>query len=366
MSEEPESQRQHYISRSLVKRWAENGKVGVVCMYHRDSAIVPAKTLHSVVDLWPPDLESSWRITENDAAVTIDKLGGALRSNDLRAMERVLSEPRNFASLVDFAMLHHARSIAVPIQQMADLQSGTASTDAAGLIRERWDGTRGYRNCGLVVTVLPSDTPIGLGAVPVFHAPHWDGPKPEAPALFMMPLTPRMVIAADPRMDVGEVHAVHDEIGHEMLFTLALAGERHLVSTPYLICKPSALDRTAETVLGITEGNPMHWMALYDRVRIAHQGDTSTQQQIAWRRLVREQQNRQGWHDALTTSNAMREKYRQSMRADARALQAELDDLDVAVCDCDNRHNEAWDPDIAVLWGHVMPVAVCQEIRRKH
>lgn len=360
----PASQRQHYISKHLINRWAKNGKVGVVCTYHRDSAIVPAEELHSVVDVWPQDLENSWNATESDAAHATNGLRKALRSrpNDFEAMKDVLSNERNFAALIDLAVLHHARSVAVLIQRMADLQAGVANTDVADMIRERWIAALGYRECGLVVTVLPEDTPIGLGAVPVFHAPHWDGPKPDAPALFMMPLTPRMLVAADLRMDAGEVHVVPDEIGHEMLFTLALAGERRLLSTPYLICKPSALDQTARTVLDITEGNPMHWMALYDRMRL-HWGDASAQQRVAWRRLVDERENRQGRHDDVTTSNAMREKHRQWMRASARTLQAELDRLGVANCYCDDRRDETSDPDLAALWGQVMPEVVCQAIR---
>ena len=162
----PETRRQHYISKSLIKRWAENGDIGVVCLYHRASTEVSAtaRTLHSFVDLWPRELEDSWHPVESAAADTIDKMEKMLAADgdDLKAKRMLVSEPHNFSSLIDLAMLHHARSLSVLIQRIADIRNDVASPDVAARILERWDHARTYHDCGLVVTLMPAEEPIGL------------------------------------------------------------------------------------------------------------------------------------------------------------------------------------------------------------
>ncbi len=362
------TQRQHYISRSLIKRWAEDGKVGVVCLYHRDSAEVSAKarTLHSVVDLWPQDLEDSWHPAENAAAHTIDEIERLLASNgdDFDAMERMVSEPRSFSSLIELAVLHHARALTVLIQQIADIQNGVASPDTAARIQGRWEEAQAYHDCGLVVTVLPADEPIGLNAVPVFHAPRWGGPKPEAPVLFMMPLSPRIMICGVPEMDTGDVSVETEQIGEVRFSALALAGEPGIVSTPWLICKPSALDQTAQAVLSRSEGGAMHWLGLCDRMD-RYWDDADVQRQIAWRRLRRDYETQQKRHDASAGPNSRSKRHHRAMRDMARGLQAELDGLDAPLCNCDSRRDRKADPEMASRWDQVMPKTICQEIRSK-
>lgn len=77
------AQQQHYISKFLIKQWAECGEVGVVCMYHRDSAIVSAsaRTLHSATGLWSRDLERKWANPESQASDTINHLKESLGPN---------------------------------------------------------------------------------------------------------------------------------------------------------------------------------------------------------------------------------------------------------------------------------------------
>ena len=67
--------KQHYISRFLLKQWADdNGEVGVVCLYHRDSAIVSHRGLHHAPSLSSPEKESEWSHEENRAKDIFDKL----------------------------------------------------------------------------------------------------------------------------------------------------------------------------------------------------------------------------------------------------------------------------------------------------
>ncbi|MCY3586674.1 MAG: hypothetical protein OXG76_13380 [Acidimicrobiaceae bacterium] len=365
MSDQP--QRQHCISKFLIKQWAQDGDIGVVSMYHRDSATVSAtaRTLHSVVDLWSRDLESSWSDAESDANDAIDKLREALEpgGDDFAAAQRVLSEPKNRRSLIDLAVLHHARSVAVAVRQFARQHGAGDGAETEAMIRARWDDAQDYYKCGIVVSVLPRDSSVALGAAPVFNTPSWGGPRAGASALFMMPVTPRVVIAGDPELPPDQFKIELDRTDRENRLKWQLAAEPGLFATPFLICEPSAVEQTAKTALALTEGTPIHWLALRDRIALH---DEATRKQLtAWRRLISDQEDRQGWHDDPLTSNSMRTKHRRAMAANAREIQAALDSLGVDVCDCKKHRGEGRDATIAALWQALMPQAVCEAIRRK-
>lgn len=366
-------QKQHYISGFLIRQWAEDGQIGIVCTYHRDSAVVSAKakTLHSVVDLWSQDLEDSWNETESDAKVAIGCITESLgRSGDnYAAAEAVLSKSKHFDSLIELAVLHHARSLAVPIQRFVDLRTGSGKAEAAeDAIGTRRGSAQGYYDCGLVVSVLPASNSAALGASPVFHTPSLGGPRRGESALFMMPVAPHLVVAGNPEMERGRVVVAGDSVESEQRITWQLMAEPGLMPTPYLICKPSALEQTAEAALAFTEGNPMHWLALYDRMGIyrnnAATGDFEANL-ATWQPLMRDQRNRQGWHDDPLTTTSMRRKHRKAMAANARTIQKDLDNLAVTVCDCKGHRDKIADPDHAALWEHIMPQVVCQHIRQK-
>lgn len=366
-------QTQHYISGFLIRQWAEDGKVGVVCMYHRDSAEVSARarTLHSVVDLWSEDVEKSWNDTETDARAAIDCIKKSLgRGGDnYAAAEAALSESKHFDSLIELAVLHHARSLAVPIRRLYDRHNNSGSAeDIEDVIRARRIEAQSYYNCGLAVNVLPANSPAALGAVPVLHTPSLGGPLPNQPSLFMMPLTPQMVIVGNPEMDRGRVIVREDNIDGDQRLTWQLMAEPGLFATPYLICKPSDLEQTAETALAITEGNPLHWIALYDRMAL-YRDDASVEdfeeRRATWRPLARDQSNRQGWLNDPLTSNSMKLKHRRALATNAHAIQEELDQLGTSVCDCKGNRDKEADPELAELWEFTMPHVVCQHIRQK-
>lgn len=336
-------------------------------MYHRDSATVSAtaRTLHSVVDLWSRDLQSSWSDAESDASDAIDKLMEALEpgGDDFAAAKRVLSEPKNRRSLIDLAVLHHARSVAVAVRQFARQHGAGDGTETEVMIRARWDDAQDYYKCGIVVSVLPRGTSVALGAAPVFNTPSWGGPRAGASALFMMPVTPRVVIAGDPELPPDQFRIELDRTDRENRLKWQLAAEPGLFATPFLICEPSAVEQTAKTALALTEGTPIHWLALRDRMALH---DEATREQLtAWRRLISDQENRQGWHDDPLTSDSMRSKHRRAMAANAREIQAELDCLGVEVCDCKKHRDKDRDSVVAALWQALMPQAVREAIRHK-
>ena len=255
-------QDQHYISRCLIKRWADdNDKVGVTCLHHRSSATVSGKTLHWVKSAWSSEQEKRWARIENQASPVVDALVDALESHAdnqkaaQQAAERLLSDEMNFTSLIDFAALHHARSLWVPLQQYLNGRTTLDRTEAEAASESRWEyAQESYHKCGIDLSVLAN--PTTLGAVPVFDAQTWGGPKPEAPQQFMMPLAPRVMMFGTPEPDRSEreIRVVIEENPLETAFMMQLRGEPGFFSSPYLICPPSVLGETACAALGHTTG----------------------------------------------------------------------------------------------------------------
>lgn len=366
-------QQQHYISKFLIKQWAEYGKVGVVCMYHRDSAIVSAsaRTLHSAAGLWSRDLEHGWNDPESHASDTINDLKESLGPNgdNYAAAHQILSEPRHFDSLIELAVIHHARSLAVPVQRIVDGRAESGQTkEIEEAIQRRRSSAQRYYDCGLVVSVLPPSSPAVLGAVPVLHTPSLGDTRLDKPALFMMPVTPQLVIAGDPDMGRGQVVVRGDSVDGTQRLTWQLMAEPGLLRTPYLICKPSELERTTEAALAFTEGAPFHWSALCDRMALYREGATRGEFEAylaTWRPLEREYRNRQGWYDDPLTTNSMRRKHGKAMARIARIIQEHLDSVGIPICDCRWHRDKKTDPIHAALWELIVPTVVCQKIREK-
>ncbi|WP_420609855.1 hypothetical protein [Candidatus Poriferisodalis sp.] len=153
----PRPRRRHYISKFLIKRWADdNGDVGVVCTYHRDSAIVPADKLHLLRFLSSTEQEDKWgNDIENPASLALDDLMDSLgpQVTDFEVARDFLSESENLTPLIDLARLHYARSLAVLAQRFADSRKMPNSAEAEAMIQERWDSTHDYRDCGAKITV---------------------------------------------------------------------------------------------------------------------------------------------------------------------------------------------------------------------
>ena len=271
----PKSPKQHFITKSYMRQWADDsGNVGVVCLHHRGSGLVSPKGLHHVLDLSSDEQEKRWGRGEDQAKKVLDGFKEALGTNcdQLEAAETYLSSPdhletpHHLETLVEFVALHHARSLVVPLQQGMDPNASGGSTESEATIRERSEAVRDhYGRCGIAVTVYEEDTPVVLGAIPVFDAHDW-GNRPPDTARFLMPLTPRAIIGGTPDWPTGKVRVVPDSADHETLLTFQIGGVPGLFGTPYLICEPSALERTAEAALRLFEGGNWHWCALANRI----------------------------------------------------------------------------------------------------
>ena len=363
MSQKPP--KQHFITQSYMEQWADRtGNVGVVCLFHRGSALLSPGGLHYTRNLSSPDQENRWSGEEDRAKQVLKEFREKLGTNgeDLAAAQKYLSDPDRMKSLVDFVALHHARSLAVPLQQWTDPNTARGSTESETLIRERLEDVRGhYRRCGIEVTVYPKDTPIALGAIPVFEAQDW-GPRPSGTARFIMPLAPRAMICGTPDWPPGQVRVVHGSADHETLLMGQLAGVPGLYSTPYLICEPSALEQTSETALRLAEGGNWHWYAINSRIDLPAARSAPDALQTDWRKRGLRHERNQALCADPTTTHSMKNKYRSIMVEDARKTQRDLDDLHVPVCDCARlRRNR----EVSDLWKAVMPQTVCQEIRRQ-
>ena len=359
----PRPRRQHYISKFLIKRWAdENGDVGVVCLYHRDSAIVPADKLHLLRSLSSTEQEDTWgNDIENPAKLALDGLMNSLgpQVTDYEAARDFLSEPENLKPLIDLARLHHARSLAVPAQRFADSREPPSSAESEAMIQERWDSTHDYHDCGAVLTVLPSDLPFTLGAVPVFDDKTW-GPRESVDARFMMPLAPRVVINGAMGLPPNQVVVVPERIEHDVLLSLPMAGAPGLFASQWMICEPPALEPTTRAVLEASEGHSTHWFTLQDRISMF---DSATpEQQADWRQRLDAYANNQLALKTRALRESVQNRVHDTMIKDGCKIQADLDALDASVCACRiHRHDEN-----GALWRRLMPQIICDAIRDKH
>ena len=353
-------QKQHYISKSLIKRWAdENHQVGVVCTYHRRSATVHYRRLHRACDLSSPELEHAWAADiENPAASAVDGLVCSLGTQltELEAAHGFLSEPENLGPLIDLARLHYARSLAAPIQQFVNSRRLADGAETEAMIQQRWDSAQDYHDHGVMITVFPAGSPQPLGAVPVFDTTTW-GRRESVDRRFMMPLTPRVMISGVARLPPRQVEVVAEDIEPGRMQLMPLAGEPGLFPTLWMICQPSALEATEQDVLRRSEGGGTHWFALGER--IARCDDATPDQQAEWER----RSERRNLNQKALETRALRESVQRGicdrMRDDARETQHELDALDAPICTC----SALRDGDNGQLWQLFMPKTVCDRMR---
>ena len=252
----------------------------------------------------------------------------------------------------------------VPLQQFFDGRTWADSDAAEAAIRTRWSEAQSYHRCGIVLSVIPADTPVPLGAIPVFNTSDWGGEQLGTTAQFLMPLSPRVIIAGDPTMQPGQVRVGAEDPGRTRLLMWQIAAERRQFTTPYLICEPDALGSIADEALPATVGTHLHWLALQHRVS-RPDNPVGKRQQADWRRSLRDHERLIQLHTDPTTTNSMKAKYRKSMIEGARELQTSLDEHGVPICNCSQLyHREA--PEVAALWERYMPRVICNAMNGRH
>ena len=249
--------------------------------------------------------------------------------------------------------------MAVPLQQGLNQREDT-SAESEAKIHERRRDVENYYSNGIQITVFDLDTPLALGAIPVFDAQSWGGFEPGA-AQFMMPLTPRVLISGTPERPPMQVKVGRSSVEHVDLVRFQLGGAPDLSSTPYLICEPSALERTMGTALKLAEGGDWHWTAI--RNRVDFYGDSLTREMNReLRRRIRCQERNQRRQGSQTTADSKKAKLRRKMAEEARTIQADLDKLDVPVCTCKQHRQNS---EISDVWKSVMPQVICDAVRQQ-
>ena len=360
----PKPQRQHYISKFLIKQWADaENNVGVVCQYHRQSAVVPLSGLHSVRGLWSSELENEWSAIENRANNVLGRLTEFLEHDgeDLAVIETFLSESVHLEALVNLVVLHYARSLEVPLSRLINSSGKVNSAAYESDIEDRWGVVESYRKSGIQVAVLPSRDPVALGAIPVFNTPSW-GVSDTGIARLVMPLTPRLLILGTDDAHQGKVEVVHGEMGFTDLLQWQLAGAPNVLSTPYLVCKTSELERTAEYALAFTEGSHWHWFALCNRIDLCGD-DAPDALRRDWRKQIRRCESIQRALADPDTTAKMKGQARSKLSKDANKIQTDLDALGVSICACkQHRANEK----TSDVWNSVIPQVLCDAIRRRN
>ena len=355
-------QDQHYISRCLIKQWADHvGDVGVICLHHRGSATVPYKGLHKVKSGWSLDQEERWNRIENPASSLVEALVAELQAHTddaeaaQQAAERLLGEGTNFTALIDFAALHHARSLWVPLQQYRAGRTTLDTAEAEATIESRWEyAQETYHKCGIDFSVLAK--PTTLGAVPVFDAQTWGGPMPEAPMQYMMPLAPNVMMFGVPEPDrsVGEIRVAVEENALETAFTLQVRGESGFFSSPYLICPPAALGETALGALDYTTGFGAHWHGQQTRIQRHQMTHANPHRRADFEERMQKRDDLLKRYK--TAQDVEIEQIEDEMRDMAIALQTELDKIKMPICGCGYFRN---DHEAGAMWRLIMPQIIC-------
>ena len=356
--------RQHYITASHVERWADDGgQVAVVCLCHRDTVSVPFGKLYYTRETASREQETAWSTLEDAAKTVINELHTELGESlsDLVAAHACLVEDLSrVETLVDFVVLHHARSLVVPLRHLfGDRQADAAKTSAQ--IDQRWhDAHRRYHACGIEVVVHADDS-VPLGAVPVLDAHDWGG-RPDRTGEFIMPLSPHVLIRGAPGPDLtpGEVRVVAGSAAREDLVGWQVAGAPGLISSPFVICEPSSAVSNSQTALRFAEGGAWHRFVLEDRIGTA--SNAPPRARVAWK----DRQACQGSDDTMYKSPFATETNRANIRERsaerARLTQLELDALNVTVCRCAHYRRSSR---TSAAWEQIMPQIVCDEARHK-
>ncbi len=229
----------------------------MVCLCHRDTVSVPFGKLYYTRETTSREQETEWSTLEETAKTVIDALHTELGESlsDLAAARDYLAEDLSrVETLINFAVLHHARSLVVPLRHLFGGRQADA-TKTSMQIDQRWqDAHRRYRACGIEIVVEVYDS-VPLGAVPVLDARDW-GRRPDGTAEFIMPLSPHVLIcgALGPDLTPGEVRVVAGSAAREDLVGWQVAGAPGLISSPFVVCEPSSAASNSQTALRFAEG----------------------------------------------------------------------------------------------------------------
>ena len=335
-----------------------------MCLCHRDTVSVPFGAVYYTRETASSEQETEWSKLEDAATTVIDELHTELGEplSDLAAAHAYLAEDvSRVETLINFVVLHHARSLVVPLRHIfgGGGQADAAKTSAQ--VDQRWqDAHRRYHACGIEIVVHVDDS-VPLGAVPVLDAHDWGG-RSDGTAEFIMPLSPHVLICGAPGSDLtpGEVRVVAGSAAREDLVSWQVAGAPGLISSPFVVCEPSSVALNSQTALSFAEGGSWHRFVLDDRIETAD--DAPPRGRVAWKDRQACQRSDDTMYRSPFATETNKARIRERSAERARLTQLELDDLNVSVCRCAHHRGN---PRTSAAWEQIMPQVVCDAIRRK-
>ena len=306
--------RRHYVSAMLLKQWGDRVEgrdtvIGRFDMYTRQTSTGTADA-ECVFEDVPgargggeaflaaiEESEDEWRSVENTAAVKLDHISTRMdTSGEFNPdVKNILKQPQTLDVLRRLAVLHHGRNLRAILECWREARASGASADERaqdlrdGIAARMEHAEERYRGA-VIFAAPPRGSEYVLGSIPVSEDEVY-GPS-DAPAEFMMPLTPLlMMFAARNDLDMEEdvQFTVNDE---RMARIWNYAQAARTFGSPLIYCRPSCLTEAEASVAEFTSGGSWHWKGLEQRF-LQHPYRIRHQQQPHIRRVLQEQQRRQ-------------------------------------------------------------------------
>lgn len=317
--------RQHYVSAMLLKQWGDRVKsrdtmIGRFDMYTRQTSTGKASTECVFEDrLGAEDsgqafraaiaeAEDEWRSVENAAAAKLDKIRPRMDAAGgfTPDIENILKQQQTLDVLRRLAVLHHGRNLRAILERWRDARTSGASADEraenlrAGIAARMAHAEERYRG-GVIFAAPPSGSEFIIGSIPVSEDEIYGAS--DAPAEFMMPLTPLlMMFAARNSLDMAE--GVQFTVNDERMVRLWNQDQAaRTFGSPLVYYRPSFLAEAEAQVADFTSGGSWHWAGLEQRF-LRHPHRIRHQQQKHIRRVLNEQKHRRTECERNTVSGS--------------------------------------------------------------
>ena len=340
--------RQHYVSAMLLKQWGNRVEsrdtvIGRFDMYTRQTSTGTASTECVFEDVPGAqdggeaflaairESEDEWRSVENAAAAKLDLISTRMDTAGgfNPDVKNILKQQQTLDVLRRLAVLHHGRNLRAIFECWREATASGASADEraedlrAGIAERMADAEERYRG-GVLFAAPPHGSEFVLGSIPVSEDEIY-GPS-DAPAEFMMPLTPLLTMfAARNSLDMAEdvQFIVNDE---RTVRIWNYDQSARTFGSPLVYCRPSYLAEAEASVAEFTSGGSWHWKGLEQRFR-QHPYRIRHRQQTHIRRVLQEQQRRQAEYErnAAPGSPTFPEEHQQWCRDNANELERILD-----------------------------------------
>ena len=272
---------QHYVSAMLLKQWGDidegrDTKIAYYDMYRRTTEITTAADECVAQGMtFTDDSEQEWGQVESDAAPLLDSVRQQMQETGgeiSRPIEQRLMAPHNKAILCRLAALHHGRNFSVVLETWIFAQKlGLTPERTQQYLQEKMarrvrEAEERYLGAMQFCGHRESETVIG--SIPVYDrqisaAAGW----PDAPAEFIIPLSPYLTMAAlaVPLREEGpDMLPVvqHDRDNTE----LANFGQVGVDGTNRVYFRISNNAKATELLAYLSHGGSWHWAGLKDRL----------------------------------------------------------------------------------------------------